>query len=73
MSGIRRHLREAERDYEPFETCPPCRGYWARRSPVVLPAIAAHCNDTGESAGAALHRFHAGVHDRHTRGLPLYE
>lgn len=54
-----------------YISCPDCSDYMERRRSVVLPALAAHSNETGESAGAILDRYMTGVHARHLSGLSL--
>jgi hypothetical protein len=54
-----------------YSVCSRCIGYIEDRRAVVLPAIANHCDATGEPSADALHRYMTGVHDRHMSGLSL--
>ncbi|WP_155992102.1 hypothetical protein [Nocardioides sp. URHA0032] len=54
-----------------YHNCGECIAYMERRRKVLLPAMAAHCERTGEYAADALHRYMSGVHDRHVAGMSL--
>lgn len=54
-----------------YRVCPACIGYAQVRQPVIVPAMAARAQVTGETTIEILDRFMGGVHDRHLAGLPI--
>ena len=58
-------------DYRTYRTCAECIAYAEARSDVVIPAMAARREETGETSVQILDRYMGGVHARHLSGLPI--
>lgn len=53
------------------QLCPTCTRYAEKRMTVLVPAMAEHCQRTGEDPTRCLNRYMSGVHNRHLAGLPI--